>query len=435
MDNGGGLSSAGPLDESSSRPRRRNRVREFSVKDELVLVAPHESDSQLAEDDGIQALTLNPSGRAIWELCEGQSTVEDIVADLAERFPVEPELLSRQVHEALGRMSRLEFIEGFQKAVAVGTPTTFVIGIEDKPYCWWQAAIFLESFAGKLPRGWRTLVVVCNNREPLSAELQTILTSYETEVAHGTNFANAYKIDVGRRGGECHSAFNRIEALSVAAAHVDEDDLICLLDSDIFLYGDLYIDALPTGCAVPSNWHIEKTPFFSTVDINQGKGVDLEKLLEALGCETPFKPGGVNVFITGHTAKNKKFLADCFRFAEALFLLGRIAGAELVWISEMPCFALSMTANGIAYDLIEDPRLLVSSCVEPSIPSGTLYHYYSDPGDFGRTAFLGSEWHKQAYHSKNFLRTDFTHFASNATTDHERYFFELAEKARQRLYA
>ncbi len=166
---------------------------------------------------------------------------------------------------------------------------------------------------------------------------------------------------------------------------------------------------------------------------NAGKGIDLNKLLQAMGCEQPFLPGGVNVFVTGAVARNDKFIADCYRFAHALFLLARAAHIEIAWMAEMPCFALAMTANCIAYELLENAELLVSSCAEPSIPYGTLYHYYSDPRDSGRFAFRGSKWHKQAYRDQDFLLSDFESFARKASTDHERYFFQLAKQARARL--
>jgi hypothetical protein len=157
-------------------------------------------------------------------------------------------------------------------------------------------------------------------------------------------------------------------------------------------------------------------------------------LLDAIGCKRTFEPGGVNVFVTGDVARNPKFIADCFRFAHALYLLGRAAGADVVWMAEMPCFALAMTSNGIAYDLLERKEFLVSDCSEASIPEGTLYHYYSDPQDFGRAAFRDSKWHKQAYRDQDFLQSDFEQFVRDADTDHERYFFRLARNARKRLH-
>jgi hypothetical protein len=262
-----------------------------------------------------------------------------------------------------------------------------------------------------------------------------ILSSYGAGFAQGRNFARTYRLDIGWQGGGFYSALNRAEALAVAADHVHSDDLICLLDSDIFLYGDLKLDIMPKRCAAPRNWHLAKEPFFASSNVNQSAGVDLGKLLAAIGCDAPFKPGGVNVFVTGEIAKQPKFVADCFRFAETLFLLGRVAGAKKIWLAEMPCFTLAMTANDIPWDLLEQKEFLVSDCDEPEIPAGTFYHYYSDPADFGRTAFRNSNWYKHAYREEDFLLADLTRFAAAATTDHEKYFFRLAQNAKDRLYA
>ena len=417
----------------AQRPTRNPVIRDYAVKDELVLMAPLSHRAEGAN----RALALNGAGRMIWELCDGTRTDDEIVDALLERFDADRSALTGHVAELLDRLSTLGFLEDHRADAADTACMTFVIGIEDTPYFRWQTAIFLESFRGKLPPGWKTLVVVCNNGEAFSPELSEILSRYGTAVARGTNHGRSDRIDVGHDGGQCYAAVNRVEALRVAADFVGEHDLICLLDSDTFLFHGLNRDVLPTKCAMPRNWHIEGRPFFSTAKANQGHGVDLSKLLEAIGIEGDFKPGGVNVFVTGAVAKNPKYIADCFRFAHAVYLLGRAAGADNTWMAEMPCFALAMVANGIEFELLERPEFSVSSGSEESIPTGTIYHYYSDPGDrtdgLGGGAFRNSVWHKQAYRDRNFLKTAFEIQAASAETEHERYFFELARRAREYL--
>jgi hypothetical protein len=416
---------------------RNPDVREFPVADEIVLVLPPSGTIVHAADVSNRAVTLNKTGRAIWELCDGNRCVRETAKILAKQYAADPKILTQDILDTAGNLAQLGFLDDLTKPTEVAQVMTFVIGTEDKPYFRWQVALFLESFRNKLPAGWKTIVAVCNNGEPLSAELKHILESYNAPYIEARNYAK-FPLDVASEVGSHHGAFNRIEALSLAATHVRDDDILCLLDNDTFLYGNLNFDVLPRGCAVPRNWHIDQEKFFSSVPVNNGKGVDLRKLLEAIGCKADFKPGGVNVFVTGKVARNEKFIADCFRFAQVLFLLGRITGVEKCWIAEMPCFALAMTANGIHYDLLTHQEFLVPSCDERSIPPGTIYHYYCDPADFGRAAFAGSKWHKQAYRESNFLRSDYRPFLEAArsknATDHERYFFDLAEKARRRIY-
>lgn len=422
------------LPMEGARPHRSLNIREFAVADEVVLILPSAGPDT---GDSARAVTLNRSSRAIWQLCDGSHTIGEITLALAARFSVDQKVLSAQVLDTIANFSQLGLIHKLAKK-PVASCMTFVIGIEDKPYFRWQTALFLESFSGKLPPGSQTLVVVCNDGEAISDELAQILACYGTKFAKARNHAKSHPLDAGAEAGSHHGALNRIEALSVAAGYADDDDIICLLDSDTFLYRDLNLEILPEGCALPWNWHIDQTNFFSTIPDNGGSGIDLQKLLQAIGYNGDFKPGGVNVFVTGAVARNKKFIADCFRFAQVLFLLGRIAGLKKVWIAEMPCFALALTANRIPYDLLRDQEFLVPSCDERSIPKGSIYHYYSDPADFGRAAFFGSKWHKQAYRDRNFLRSDYRMFLAAATsehaTEHERYFFELAERARNRVY-
>ena len=399
----------------------------------MVLVKADPLAETAQQDARSEALTLNAPGRAIWELCDGDRSANQIVDILAHRFAVDRPELTAAVERSLAELSHLGFIEGIHPDAFEGPAMTFVIGVEDRPYFWWQTAIFLESLRGKLPSGWRPLVVVCNNEAELSTDLKQILEHFRADYALARNHANSYRLDIGKDGGQHHAAMNRIEALSVAGEHVPSTDLICLLDSDIFLYRELNLGVLPKRCAASRNWHMEEPKFFSTVAKNQGNGINLTMLLRAIGCEHEFLPGGVNVFVTGSVAKDPKFIADCYRFAHSLFLLAHTAGAEIAWMAEMPCFALAMTANGIEYELLKDKELLVSDCSEATIPPGTFYHYYSDPSEFGRFAFKDSSWHKHAYKDENFLRADLEPFRRRATTDHERYFFELAARAQARI--
>lgn len=415
------------------RPRRNVRVRQFTVKDELLLIAPDDRGDVLATEPRQKALAVSHTGRAIWDLCDGINRPDDIARLLEPRFDIDFTLLRQHVGKALTDLSRLGFIDGLIEHERTTIPTVFALGIEDRPYFRWQTAILLESLQGRLPAGWKAHVVVCNDGAELSDELRTILDVYQTDHSRSTNHARNHRVDLGQNGGRFYPAMNKVEALAVVAQTVRPSDMIFLLDSDMFLFGQLPLDIFPSECAMPRNWHVERQPFFTTIGKNGGRGIDLKKLLESTGCNSPFLPGGVNVFVTGAVARNPKFTADCFRFAHALYLLGQAAGAEATWIAEMPCFALAMTANGVSYALLDNKQFLVSDCDEPSIPDGTFYHYYSDPKDFGRAAFRDSDWCKQAYADRDFLRTDFDRFACKATTAHERYFFELAARARSRL--
>lgn len=416
------------------RPRRNDRVRQFAVRDELLLVAPDDRGDVSDQDPRQKALAVSHTGRAIWDLCDGVNAPADIARILEADFEIDAEVLLQQVGQALAALSRHGFLDGVIEHERTAIPTIFALGIEDKPYFRWQTAILLESFQGKLPAGWKAHVVVCNDGAEVSDELRTILDAYQTTHSLSTNHARNHRIDVGLNGGQFYSAMNRVEALAVVAQSARPTDVIFLLDSDMFLFGHIPLDIFPSGCAMPRNWHIERQPFFTTVKKNGGRGIDLKKLLESIGCDRPFLPGGVNVIVTGDIARNPKFVADCFRFAHALYILGQAAGAEATWIAEMPCFALAMTVNGVSYELLHDKQFMVSDCDEATIPDGTFYHYYSDPKDFGRAAFRGSSWCKQAYFDRDFLRTDFDGFAAKATTAHERYFFELAARARSRLH-
>jgi len=311
-------------------------------------------------------------------------------------------------------------------------PIKFLVGIEDKPYFHWQLPILAESLCNKIPEGWELLVVISNNHAPLSEDLTRILVTYDLTYFTAPNHAATHAIDFSE-SPKGYLAWNRIQPLAAVAEHVNNDDLVCLMDTDIFLYQDLNLGIFPTGNALGENWHIKKEPFFSS-DENP-KGIHLQTLLKAIGCSQPFKPGGVFVFLTGKTIKNAKFVQDCFRFTQILYLAGKIADQtkEKIWMVEMPCFALALTANGIQYDLINPPEFGVKFHDDEVISSGSFYHYYRKRTEDHAGAFYESPWCKGDFFASNLLEANLDEFYAVARTDQEQYFFQLARTAKHKL--
>jgi pyrroloquinoline quinone biosynthesis protein D len=56
-------------------------------------------------------LMLNPTGHVIVSLCTGQATLEQIVANLAERYKVTPQEISSQVTDYLNRLRSRNLLE------------------------------------------------------------------------------------------------------------------------------------------------------------------------------------------------------------------------------------------------------------------------------------------------------------------------------------
>ena len=144
----------------------------------------------------------------------------------------------------------------------------------------------------------------------------------------------------------------------------------------------------------------------------------------------------MTVFLTGETLHREGLVPDIFRFLQVLYLLGKVIDAPShgVWVSEMACFAMAMYPNGVDYELLDVPQFSVQEQAAADVPEGSFYHYYTDVNDGSAGPFAGSEWHKQLFHDSNMLRRDFDSFLAKATGPLERRFFELAERARERLY-
>ena len=89
------------LPSSEMRPRlsARARLQTDKVTGKPILLYP----------EGV--LMLNPTGHAIVSLCTGESTLQEIVAKLAERYQVPAAEISRQVAEYLNRLRERNLLE------------------------------------------------------------------------------------------------------------------------------------------------------------------------------------------------------------------------------------------------------------------------------------------------------------------------------------
>jgi hypothetical protein len=79
------------------RPSQNPGVVTSEVLDELVAYSPASS----------QAVSLNVSARAIWELCDGARTVDDICNELSNLAGMPPEALRPDVQAAIDQMRDL----------------------------------------------------------------------------------------------------------------------------------------------------------------------------------------------------------------------------------------------------------------------------------------------------------------------------------------
>ena len=420
------------------RPQQAGGFSVFPVADELVLLP----------DDGDALHALNKTSAAIYRLCDGAHTLGDMFKELRHSFSGEDLQIVTDLNEALLRFRELALIDAnisksqddpfnLGGAAEFSYPRRrFVQGIEDRPYFHWQVAIFLESMVGQLPQGWDIVYVVCNNHQHISAELQHIFATYGVRYFTGASPADNHDIDFAG-GGDRYVPMNRVEALNVIRRHCAPDDVICLMDSDIFLYGALSPSLFPTGNAMTKNWIIgqEKYFQFSTQDT---LGLSLPKLLSALGYEQEFKPGGVLVFLTGEALiqNDGKLVQDSFRFLQILYLAAKILALPPhgSWVAEMACFAMAMYPSELDYELLEVEEFAVPSPGVSKPREGTLFHYYADLNDGCTGPFEGSQWHKQLFSEDNFLLADIESFLEVAESDAARRFLTLACVARDRLY-
>ena len=320
----------------------------------------------------------------------------------------------------------------------------FVFGIEDKPKFYSEVAIFTESLIGYLENDDEICVVISNDNEEISNDLKKIGEIYKDKLIFliGRNFRGNildytnYTINPG---------MNKIEALKVVSSYCKDDDMIIHTDSDLFLYKKFNKKCIPKKDTLSWNWIIEedsknrkdRSPFF-TYGNKELKGIWTPELLEIMGCTMEYRGGGVSGFYTGKTLKNNKVVDDCFRFAHLLHTVANILGGESGSIktnaSDMPCYALSLTYNEIDYDVKEIEEFTVDNISDKKIKEGSFYHYYHDIRDGLYGAFYKSKWYKQMYYEKNLLLDeDLDKYFEESNSDHEKHFFNLAVKARNKI--
>lgn len=394
---------------------------------------------------GDTAYALNESAAGVWDLCDGQHTPLDMLAVLRTRYDGRNIDVLADITSALFRFHHLGLIDlpepsssrdtqlmGAQAVTPPQPPVRFLFGVEDRPYFHWQLGILFESLVGQLEAGWDITVVVCNDHQRLSPELTRLVDVYGVRALTGANHAHSHAIDFSAHQGG-YVALNRVEALKVFADHVEPDDVVCLMDTDLFLYGELRPELFPTRDAMAAN-AIINDPLF----LGQGseeRGIDLQKVLGALGCQRELKRGGVTVFLSGATTRDAKVIKDCFRFAQIVYLLGAAAGLpdRNLWMAEMACFAMALTANERDFELLDVPQFAVPEPGAAALPPGSFFHYYVDVNDGQGGPFLDSAWNKQLFGDRDFLAENLESFHEGAQTDLERRFFALALAARRRL--
>lgn len=103
---------------AEARPRQNVTVKSYPVGDELVLYFPNRE----------QAYSINRSARAIWNLCDGRHSLQDISARLSQPLDLPSEALLPDVTGVVDQLAQLGLLTGLAaaKAVALPPPTLMI---------------------------------------------------------------------------------------------------------------------------------------------------------------------------------------------------------------------------------------------------------------------------------------------------------------------
>lgn len=85
----------------TTKPKRRDDVMEGRVSDHLLLEIPNES----------KRLFLNASGKIIWELCDGNRSIDELASVLGQQFEVDIETMAEQIRQIVEQLNQIGFVE------------------------------------------------------------------------------------------------------------------------------------------------------------------------------------------------------------------------------------------------------------------------------------------------------------------------------------
>jgi hypothetical protein len=86
--------------EGSARLVRREGAAAVELDDNLALY----------DEVGQLLILLNPSAAAIWELCDGTTTVDDMVRDLIAAHAGDAALIGEDVHQTVRKLAELGLV-------------------------------------------------------------------------------------------------------------------------------------------------------------------------------------------------------------------------------------------------------------------------------------------------------------------------------------
>ena len=93
--------------EADSIPVRREGASAVELDDNLAVY----------DEVGQLMILLNSSAGAVWNLCDGSTTVAAMVRDLAETYPDEASVIGDDVRETLRKLAELGLVEQGEEAL------------------------------------------------------------------------------------------------------------------------------------------------------------------------------------------------------------------------------------------------------------------------------------------------------------------------------
>lgn len=99
-----------PAEWIDKRPRRG--LKPWSPTESGGVMLLHISPQvKVSDQKSLKCIFLNSTGRAIWEMCDGWHSVQEMVTELAERFGVDEDVMGPDVYRLLEQLQSVGMVE------------------------------------------------------------------------------------------------------------------------------------------------------------------------------------------------------------------------------------------------------------------------------------------------------------------------------------
>lgn len=317
----------------------------------------------------------------------------------------------------------------------------FMVSIEPNTYFLWQTELWLYSFVkyGKVSQSQILLVI---HGKPKNQQdtvyLNSLLSLYPNiRVLYTKDYNNDTWTIWYKNGVQEYSKYwcsNKYMAIADAwnKGYLNGFDYLVTTDADMFVHEFLCWDRFPTvGNSMAFYWHGDSKTCGAWDGRNRGRGVDMEKLLSAVGAEIcKVEQGSIIMFLkcSDITERLVNVMISYMRLLyNAYYVAGDRDGSLADWYStEMLIYPAAYSHCGLKVDVLDWPELHPTVIHKDVAPGGSIIHYCYSP-----VCFPESDFSKRNYFNNTPFVENLQVRSKSSKTVQERSFWRQLNECNQ----